>query len=126
MKKRAVAALFAALTLSTSASADATSNAAMGQVDAILSYCSEVNPANAFGYQAFRRSLVKSFGAGSFEAASHTSQYQVAFSTTSKILAQVPRAYGLQACKGSGVPQISGDSAKNSPETHGRYDSDRH
>jgi hypothetical protein len=113
MKKRTIAALCAALAVSTSASAaDGATNFVVGQVEAILSYCSQVNPADRADYRAFRHTMEKWFGERALEGIEQTQDFRTAYSATRDWLVQ-QGPQGLQACKNSGLPHVKGDEGKD-------------
>ncbi len=87
------------------AQADAPLNpTTLGSVDAVLTFCGQLNPAHASAYRAWRESLMGKESGRAREAATHTATYKDAFAQISNVLKTAPRDWRSEpaaiSCRG--------------------------
>src|ERR1700692_4613109 len=72
----------------------------LGQIDAIVNFCSAANPSAAGGYRAFRSSLTSGIAEQGLEGARDSQEYRNALKAMNSMLDNVPRPQRGQACTG--------------------------
>jgi len=81
------------------AQADAPLNpTTLGSVDAVLTFCGQLNPAHASAYRAWRESIMGKESERAREAATHMTTYKDAFAQISNVLKTAPRDWAVRAC----------------------------
>lgn len=99
MKTLGIIGLSLGLGTASLAQADAPLNPmTLGSVDAVLTFCGQLNPAGASGYRAWRESLMGKESERAREAATQTAAYKDAFAQLSSVLKSAPRDWAVRAC----------------------------
>ena len=70
----------------------------LGGVDAVLTFCGQVNPGGVAIYSAYRTSLVSQMTADVVTAETGTKAYKKAFAEVGTALSSAPRAWAVRAC----------------------------
>ena len=71
---------------------------ALGSVDAVITFCGQLNPSGASAYQSLRDSLIGKPSEDAREAAVKTPAYQQAFNEISGVLKSAPKDWAVKAC----------------------------
>ena len=97
----------------------------LGSVNAVLAFCSQVNPAGASAYKGLKESLLGKDDRAR-EAATHTSAYKNAFAQISGVLKSAPGDWAVQACNdllaGRGVRAEHGHGSSRQGDKGGHGD----
>jgi hypothetical protein len=70
----------------------------LGSVDAVLTFCGQLNPAGASAYGALRESLIGKQSERAREAVTQTPAYRDGFAQISRVLKSAPRDWAVRAC----------------------------
>lgn len=71
---------------------------ALGSVDAVITFCGQVNPGGVSAYQSLRDSLLGKPSEHAREAAVKSAAYQQAFNEISRVLISAPKDWAVKAC----------------------------
>jgi hypothetical protein len=70
----------------------------LGQIDAIVNFCSAANPSAAGGYRAFRGTFTSGIAQDALKGARDRQEYRNALKAMNSMLDNVPRSQRGQAC----------------------------
>lgn len=72
---------------------------ALGSVDAVLKFCSKLNPGHAADYTALKTSMFPHVSAATLRVLESTPEYRNAFTEMGGVLAGAPRDWSHNACR---------------------------
>ena len=98
MKTRMLFALSLGLATASQAWAAGPGPVQLGGVDAVLTFCGQINPSGVAIYSAYRTSLVSQLTANAVAAETRTQVYKKAFAEVSTSLSSAPPVWAVRAC----------------------------
>jgi len=98
MKIHHTIALLALMAVPNVAFAECPSSSGLAQVDAILDYCAQVDPALASNASAFKRLLTQGTSVGELDKIIDGKDYQHVYSETREALTKLPKSLVIASC----------------------------
>jgi uncharacterized protein YktA (UPF0223 family) len=99
LKIHCIASLFALLAISSLALAECPSSSSLAQVEGILDYYAQIDPALAPQANAFKRLVVNGVPEKELERVLESSNFRSSYDSIRDALAKIPQSQGISVCR---------------------------